>query len=323
MEKLFALQFIHTTEMAAIAAAREMGKGDKKLADGKAVEAMREELNKIEMRGRVVIGEGERDKAPMLFIGETLGQHKEAYKEIDIAVDPLENTNATANGTNNAISVLAASEKGGLLHAPDIYMDKLVVGKESAGKVHLDASVKENLKNVAKDLERDIQDLVVVILDRERNEEYIARIREAGARCKIIADGDLTGGITAMVRGAGVHVLMGIGAAPEGVLTAAAARCLGGEMQGRFWLKDKEEKERLTKMGIKDHRKIFKTEELAQGENIIFSATGVTNGDLLSGVRFFGGGARTHTLITSTQSQKIRFIDTTHVFDSKEITFRL
>lgn len=324
MEHTFALRLSHATEVGAIAAARAMGFGDKKLADKYAVRAMRKYLNSVEFSGRVVIGEGERDKAPMLYIGEKLGRRTPGKPEVslDIAVDPLENTNATARGLWNAISVLAASETGGLFHAPDMYMNKLVVGKEARGKVDLDAPVKKNLSTIAKALDREISDLVVVVLDRDRHEKLIADIRETGARIKLITDGDLSGGIAAVVRGTGVHVLMGIGSAPEGVMTAAAVCVLGGEMQGRFWPKDVDEEKRLRKMGG-DPDKIYTERELASGKNIIFVATGVTDGDLLRGVRFFGGGARTQTMILSTQSGKIRFLDTTHVTEKDEFTFRL
>jgi len=320
MEYSLALQLSHATEVGAIAAARAAGFGDKKGADGAAVKAMRKYLNGVDFRGKVVIGEGERDKAPMLYIGEKLGTSK--GKAVDIAVDPLENTNATAALGPRAIAVLAASERGGLFHAPDMYMEKLVVGPDAAGKVHLDETPKKNLKAVAKALDRDIRDLVIMFLDRERNEELIAKVREAGARVKLALDGDLLPGVAACMRGTGVHGVMGIGAAPEGVMTAAAMVCLGGGMQGRFWPKNDDEAKRLKAMGG-SLRKIYSEKELASGKTIIFCATGVTNGDLLKGVRFFGGGARTHTLVMSTQTGKIRLVDTTHVFDKKEIDFHL
>jgi fructose-1,6-bisphosphatase II len=290
------------------------------MADREAVRAMRKFLNSVDFKGKVVIGEGERDKAPMLYIGEKLGTGK--GNAVDIAVDPLENTNATAALGPRAISVLAASEKGGLFHAPDMYMEKLVVGPEASGKVELDAPVKKNLAAIAKALERDVRDLVVVVLDRDRHEELITDIRKVGARVKLVPDGDLLPGIAACMRGSGVHALMGIGAAPEGVMTAAALRCIKGEMQARFWPKNKEEEKRLKKMGG-DPKKIYKENNLASGETIIFCATGVTDGDILQGVKFFGGGARTHTLVMSTQTGKIRFVDTTHVFDKKVIEYRL
>jgi fructose-1,6-bisphosphatase II len=320
MEYSLALQLSHATEVGAIAAARAAGFGDKKKADGEAVKAMRQFFKGVGFNGRVVIGEGERDKAPMLYIGEKLGTGKGLA--IDIAVDPLENTNATATLGPRAISVLAASERGGLFHAPDMYMEKLVVGPEAAGKVHLDAPPAKNLKAIAKSLDRDVRDLVVVVLDRERNEELVAGIRSTGARVKVVPDGDLMPGVAVSARGTGVHAVMGIGAAPEGVMTAAAIRCIKGEMQARFWPKNADEVKRLKKMGG-DPKRIYKENELASGKTVIFCATGVTNGDVLQGVRFFGGGARTHSLVMSTQTGKIRFIDTTHVFDKNEIEFRL
>lgn len=320
MEYSLALELSHATEVGAMAAARAAGFGDKKMADREAVRAMRKFLNGVDFKGKVVIGEGERDKAPMLYIGEKLGTGK--GNAVDIAVDPLENTNATAALGPRAISVLAASEKGGLFHAPDMYMEKLVVGPEASGKVELDAPVKKNLAAIAKALERDVRDLVVVVLDRDRHEELITDIRKVGARVKLVPDGDLLPGIAACMRGSGVHALMGIGAAPEGVMTAAALRCIKGEMQARFWPKNKEEEKRLKKMGG-DPKKIYKENNLASGETIIFCATGVTDGDILQGVNFFGGGARTHTLVMSTQTGKIRFVDTTHVFDKKVIEYRL
>ena len=320
MEKNLVLQLSHATEIAAIAAARAAGFGDKEKADDSAVKAMREFFNKIDFNGQVVIGEGEKDEAPMLHIGEKLGTGK--GEAIDIAVDPLENTNATASLGPRAITVLSASEKGGLFHAPDMYMNKLIVGPEAAGKVDIDAPVKKNLQILAKTLEREIKDLVIVVLDRDRHERLISDIREAGARVKLVPDGDLLPGIAVAMRGSGIHAVMGIGAAPEGVLTASGLRCLKGEIQARFWPKNKEEEERLIKMGG-DPEKVYKTEELAHGKNIIFCATGVTNGDLLKGVRFFGGGARTNSLIMDTISNKIRFVDTTHVFDKKQIEYEL
>lgn len=320
MEQTLALSLSHATEVGAIAAARAAGYGDKNGADDEAVKAIRSFLNEVEFSGRVVIGEGERDEAPMLFIGEKLGSGN--GKEVDIAVDPLENTNATANLGPRAISVLAASEKGGLFHAPDMYMEKLVVPPEAAGKVSLDDPVKKTLKTLAKVLDRDIDDLTITVLDRDRHEELIADIREAGARVKLIPDGDLFPGIAACMRGTGIHAVMGIGAAPEGVMTAAALRCIKGEMQARFWPKNKEEETRLKKMGGQLNR-IYTHEDLASGKNIIFCATGVTNGDILKGVRFFGDGARTHSLVMTNQSNKIRFIDTTHVFDKETIEYRI
>jgi len=320
MENNLALQLSHATEIAAIAAARAAGFGDKKRADRAAVKKMRKYFNKVDFKGKVVIGEGERDKAPMLYIGEKLGTGK--GRAVDIAVDPLENTNATAALGPRAIAVLAGAERDGLFHAPDMYMNKLIVGPDAAGKVDIDAPVKKNLASIAKSLDRDIKDLVIVVLDRPRHEELISDIRKAGARVKLIPDGDLLPGIAVAMRGSGVHAVMGIGAAPEGVMSSAGIQCLKGEMQARFWPKNKDEEKRLKKMGG-SAKKVYTQDDLASGKKIIFCATGVTNGDLLKGVRFFGAGARTHTLVMTTISDKIRFIDTTHVFDKSEIEYRI
>jgi fructose-1,6-bisphosphatase class II len=313
MESSLEIGFLRASEKAAIAAARTMGYGKRKYSDQVAVEAMREELNKLKMRGSVVIGEGERDKAPMLYVGEPLGRgwtEGEIYPEVDIAVDPLEGTNLCATGAANSIAVIAASEKHGLLNAPDIYMDKLVVGPTAASAVNLDASVEENLNRMAEAFQRDVDELTIVVLDRERHHDLIAQIREAGARIKLITDGDLSAGIAAAVRGTGVHAAMGIGGAPEGVLTAAAMRCLGGRMQGKLKPLEKWQEDRLKAMGFKDDNKIYDTSELAAGNDILFCASGVTDGDLLRGVRFFGGGIRVSSLFMSLKSNVIRFVDT-------------
>ena len=313
MESSLEVGFLRAAEKAAIAAARTMGYGKRKYSDQVAVEAMREELNKLKMRGSVVIGEGERDKAPMLYVGEPLGRgwtEGEIYPEVDIAVDPLEGTNLCATGSANSIAVIAASEKGGLLNAPDIYMDKIVVGPTAAGAVSLNASVEENLNRLAEAFQRDVDELTIVVLDRERHHDLIAQIRDAGARIKLITDGDLSAGIAAAVRGTGIHAAMGIGGAPEGVLTAAAMRCLGGSMQGKLKPLEKWQEDRLRSMGFKDDDKVYDTAELAAGNDIIFCATGVTDGDLLRGVRFFGGGIRVSSLFMSLKSNVIRFVDT-------------
>src|SRR6478609_1771197 len=255
MESSIELGFMRVTEKAAIAAARTMGYGKRKYSDQVAVESMREELNRLKMRGTVVISEGERDKAPMLYVGEPLGRgwtEGEIYPEIDIAVDPLEGTNLCATGAAGAIAVLAASEKGGLLHAPDLYMEKIVVGPSCKGAVDLDAPVSDNLKSIAKRLDRDVEDLVIIVLDRPRHEKLIADIRKAGARIRLIGDGDLSAGISAAVIGTGVHAVMGSGGAPEGVITAAAIRCLNGYMLGRLVIDKPELEERIARMGIKD-----------------------------------------------------------------------
>ncbi len=326
------LDFLRVAEAAAIESARTMGQGERKHSDHVAVEAMREVMDSVPMRGRIVIGEGERDEAPMLYIGEELGgkdfpdEVRASFPEIDIAVDPLEGTNLCAVGANNAIAVLAAAERGGLLNAPDIYMDKIVVGPSCKGAVDIEAPVKFNLKAIAKSLRRDIDDLTIIVLDRPRHKQLVQEIRGAGARIRLITDGDLSAGISAAVAGTNIHGLMGIGGAPEGVLTAAAMKCLNGEIQAKLVMdperlgvdKSKvppieEVLERLRSMGIEDPEKVYNTNDLAPGEKIIFAATGVTDGSLLTGVRFFGDGNRTHSLVMSTESRNIRFVDTVHI----------
>ncbi|MEE9562286.1 MAG: class II fructose-bisphosphatase [Thermoanaerobaculia bacterium] len=314
VDRVLEQAFIRVTEEAALAAAQTMGLGDRTESDRVAVEAMRTELGTMEISGRVVIGEGERDEAPMLFVGEEVGSAigRQGALEVDIAVDPLEGTNLCATGAAGAIAVLAAAERGGLLHAPDIYMDKLVVGPTARGKVHIDAPVAENLRRIADALDRDIADITVVVLERERHQQLITDIRSAGARIRLIGDGDLSAGITAAVRGTGVHAVMGIGGAPEGVLTAAAMRCLGGEIQARLTPLNEAQKQRALALDISDFDRIYSTKDLAPGDQILFSSTGVTDGQLLTGVRFFGGGHRTSTLFMSLPRKLIRFVDTIH-----------
>jgi fructose-1,6-bisphosphatase class II len=315
------LEFVRVVERAAIAAARTMGQGDRKYADQVAVEAMRKEMETVDINGTIVIGEGERDEAPMLYIGEKVGRG-EGSQPVDIAVDPLEGTNLCATGAPNAIAVLAAAEKGGLLNAPDIYMEKLVVGPSSKGKVDINAPVEDNLKAIAKALDREVHDLVVIVLDRPRHERLIAEIRRAGARIRLISDGDLSAGITAALVGTGVHAVMGIGGAPEGVLTAAAMRCLNGEIQAKLVMTKSADTERLKRMGISDLSRVYRTEELAPGRYVIFAAAGVTDGTLLKGVRFFGEGTRTHCLVMTTQPHQVRFIDTIHAKDAPGVKLR-
>jgi fructose-1,6-bisphosphatase II len=316
MEDKLSLEFLRVVEQAAIASAHTMGLGDRHKADAVAVEAMRREMDTVGMDGTIVIGEGERDEAPMLFIGEKVGlaaEQKDSYPAVDIAVDPLEGTNLCATGEPNAITVLAASEKDGLLHAPDLYMEKIVVGPTCRGAVELDAPVKDNLKAIARRLDRLVEDLVVIVLDRPRHQKLISDIRDAGSRIRLIGDGDLSAGIAAAVLGSGVHAVMGTGGAPEGVLTAAALKCLNGEIIARLVITKPEQQERLAKMGVTDLRKIYKTEELAPGKKIIFACTGVTEGNLLRGVRFFGEGVRTHSLVLTYDHRQIRFIDSVHL----------
>jgi fructose-1,6-bisphosphatase II len=316
MEKLLSVEAVAATEAGAIAAARLMGRGDRDGADNAAVEAMRRAMEEAEISGTIVIGEGERDEAPMLYIGESVG-NPEAAVSVDIAVDPLEGTNLVATGSANATAVLAASEPGGLMHAPDTYMEKLIVGPQVKGHVSINDPVEVTIRTIAERLGRGPWDITVVILDRPRHEQLIADVRATGARIKLISDGDLTAGISVAVSGTGVHAVMGIGGAPEGVLTAAALKCLGGEIQGRFRWRSDEERERARTMGVNvdDEDGIYFTDDLASGQNVVFSATGVTDGELLRGVRFFGGGARTHSLVMNYERGVVRFIDTVHTFD--------
>jgi fructose-1,6-bisphosphatase II len=325
MEGELSLEFVRVVEEAAIEAARTMGRGDRHLADQAAVQAMRHVLDTVPMAGKVVIGEGERDEAPMLYIGEKVGlkkEYSETVPEIDIAVDPLEGTNLCATGAAGAIAVLAASEHGGLLHAPDCYMEKIVVGPSAKGAVDLDAPVKDNLRAIARRLEREVEDLVVVVLDRPRHEKLIADIREAGARIRLIGDGDLSAGINAAVGGTGVHAVMGTGGAPEGVLTAAALRCLNGEILGRLVIKDQQQAERIKSMGITDPQRIYGTADLAPGKEIVFAATGVTEGSLLKGVRFFGHGIRIQSLVMTLSSRQVRFIDSVYLSRRADVKVR-
>src|SRR5437773_9698545 len=319
VEQLLALEMVRVTEAAAIASARFMGRGDRMEADREATEAMRRTMDEIDMWGTIVIGEGERDKAPMLYIGEQVGRRDESdrrsVQEIDIAVDPLEGTNLVAHGQANAITVIAASERGGLVNAPDTYMEKLCVGPVAAGRVDIRLSPTENLQRIASALGRGVSDITVIILDRPRHEELIGEVRTTGARIKLISDGDLSAAISCAVSGTGVHAVMGIGGAPEGVITAAALRCLGGEIQARFRFRNDAERERASRMGAADVDIVDTTEAVASGENLSFAATGVTAGDLLQGVRFFGGGARTHSLVMAYQTKQVRFVDTVHMFD--------
>ncbi len=337
MENTLGLEIIEVVEQAAIASAKWMGKGEKNTADHVAVEAMRERMNKIHMRGRIVIGEGERDDAPMLYIGEEVGicTREDAGQycnpnellEIDIAVDPCEGTNLVAYGQPGSMAVLAISEKGGLFAAPDFYMKKLAAPPVAKGHVDINKSATENLKILSDCLDRSISELVVVVMKRERHNELIKEIREAGARVRLISDGDVSEAISCAFAGTNTHALMGIGAAPEGVISAAAMRCLGGHFQGQLVYdpavvktgligESKEGNiERLQSMGINEPDKAYNAEELASGETVLFAACGITPGTLMNGVRLFHGGARTQSLVISSQSKTARFVDTVHMFD--------
>ena len=314
------MELVRITEAAAIASAHWLGHGDNHRADASAVEAMRRAMDEVSFNGTIVIGEGERDEAPMLYIGEKVGRGD--GPEVHIAVDPLEGTNLVAKARPNAIAVMAVSEPGGLLHAPDTYMDKLVVGPPAKGKVDLDRPVKENLKIIADSLGRQVADLAIVILDRPRHETLIREVRDAGARIHLIEDGDVIGALSVAVGGTGLHAVMGIGGAPEGVLTAAAMRCLNGEIFGRLVVNTPEHEARCRAMGIRDVRRVYRSADLASGDNIIFAATGVTDGTLMKGVRFFGDGTRTSSLIMQSRPARIRFIDTIHVQQSGMVKVR-
>ena len=325
------LEFLRVVEQAAIACAHTMGQGDRHRSDHVAVEAMRRVMDRVPIDGTIVIGEGERDEAPMLYIGEKVGMpHAKGaeasqardYAAVDIAVDPLEGTNLCATGAPNAIAVLAASDKGGLLHAPDLYMEKLVVGPSSKDAVSLDAPVDQNLRAIARCLDRQVEDLVVVVLDRPRHEQLMSDIRATGARIRLIGDGDLSAGIAAAVVGSGVHAVMGTGGAPEGVLCAAAMRCLNGEILARLVVSKPEHEERCRAMGITDFQRIYRATDLAPGNEIIFAATGVTDGSLMRGVRFFGDGTRTSSVIMQNAPHRIRFIDSIHVDTGGDVKIR-
>ncbi|MDX2216479.1 MAG: class II fructose-bisphosphatase [Oculatellaceae cyanobacterium bins.114] len=345
MESTLGLEIIEVVEQAAIASARLMGKGDKNEADRVAVEAMRERMNKIYMRGRIVIGEGERDDAPMLYIGEEVGIctqpdakdycNPDELIEIDIAVDPCEGTNLCAYGQPGSMAVLAISEKGGLFAAPDFYMNKLAAPPAAKGKVDIRKTPTENLKILAECLDRSINELVVVVMKRDRHNDLIKEIREAGARVRLISDGDVAEAISCAFAGTNTHALMGIGAAPEGVISAAALRCLGGHFQGQLIYdpavvktgligESKEANiERLQSMGITELDRVYEAEELASGETVLFAGCGITPGTLMEGVRFFHGGARTQSLVISNQSKTARFVDTIHLLDGQSKALQL
>jgi fructose-1,6-bisphosphatase II len=325
MDSDLSLEFLRVVEQAAIACAHTMGQGDRHNSDHVAVEAMREVMDTVPIDGTIVIGEGERDEAPMLYIGEKVGRANSKqgngsgrYEAVDIAVDPLEGTNLCATGAPNAIAVMAAATQGGLLHAPDLYMEKLVVGPSSKDAVSLDASVEDNMKAIASCLKRSVKDLVIVVLDRERHTKLIDDIRRTGARIRLIGDGDLSAGISAAVVGSGVHAVMGTGGAPEGVLCAAAMRCLNGEIFARLVVRTPDDEKRCQQMGITDITRIYRSKDLAPGKSIIFAATGVTDGTLMRGVRFFGDGIRTHSVIMQNDPHRIRFIDSIHVSTDRD-----
>jgi len=316
MDRNLALEVVRVTEMAAIAAARLMGRGSKNESDQAAVDAMRRAFDALNIDGTVVIGEGERDEAPMLYIGEKVGRRMDGSPQVDIALDPLEGTNLCAYGRPGAISVVAIASRGNLLNAPDTYMEKLAVGPKARGAIDLSKSPTENLRKIAEKMHRYVEDLVVIILDRPRHEELIKEVRAAGARIRLIEDGDVAGAIATCFEETGIDVLMGIGGAPEGVIAAAALKSVGGDMQGRLKPRNAGEIERSKKMGISDINRIYTVEELAKGE-VMFAATGVTSGDFLKGVRFFSGGAETHSVVMRSKTGTVRYIQSTHKFDKK------
>lgn len=317
MERELALEFVRVTEAAALAAGRWMGRGQKEAADGAAVDAMRTMLDSVNIRGTIVIGEGERDEAPMLYIGEQVGCATAPC--VDIAVDPLEGTNLVAKGLPNSIAVLAVAESGRLLHAPDIYMHKIAVGPAAVGCIDIDAPIEDNLRAIAKATDRLVNDLTVVVLDRPRHAEMIREIRQTGARIKLITDGDVAPAVAAAIPDSGVDMLLGIGGAPEGVLAAAALKCLGGEMQARFWPENEEQTARAEAMGVRDIRAVLTHEDLVHGNDVIFAATGITDGDLLRGVRYQGIQARTHSLVMRSKTGTVRFIEAIHRLDLKPV----
>ena len=316
MDRNLAMEFVRVTEAAAIAAARWVGKGDKEGADQAATSLMRKHFNSLDIDGTVVIGEGERDDAPMLFIGEKVGNKK--GMKVDIAVDPLEGTNPTAFGGNNSITVLAAAPAGKLLRAPDTYMDKIAVGPKAKGVIDLDASPKKNICAVAKKLGKNVEDMTVIIMDRDRHKELIEEVRKVGARIRLIGDGDVSGAIAPSIDDSGIDMLLGIGAAPEGVLAAAALKTFGGEIQGRLKFRNDDERERAKKMGfLKDLDQKLMMDDMVKGDRAMFAATGVTSGEMLEGVRFTSNGATTQSIVLRALTGTRRFIETHHDFKKK------
>lgn len=317
MDRNLALEFVRITEAAALASARFMGRGDEKAADQAAVDAMRRAFDTVNIDGTVVIGEGERDEAPMLYIGERVGRRGPEAPLIDIALDPLEGTTICSKGGVGAISVIAVAERGNFLHAPDTYMDKIACGPLARGKISLDKAPEENIKIVAQSLSKPIEDVTVVILDRPRHEELIARVRKTGARIRLIGDGDVSAGIAPCWEETGIDLLLGTGGAPEGVITAAALKCLGGDFQGRLKWRSNEERERALKMGIQEPDKVYQLEELARG-SVMFCATGVTDGPLLRGVHTLPGNrASTSSIVMRSKTGTVRRIEAEHNFNLK------
>lgn len=320
MNRELSMEFVRVTEAAAIACGHSVGRGDKNGADQLAVDAMRKMFDTVNINGTVVIGEGEMDEAPMLYIGEKVGC---GGPEVDIAVDPVEGTNLVAKGQPGAIAVIAIAPKGCLLHAPDMYMDKIAVGPRARGCIDIDASVKENLERVAKALERSIRDLTVVVLDRERHQGIIDDVRSAGARIQLITDGDVNPIVNAGIEGTGVHMYIGKGGAPEGVLAAAALKCLGGDFQARLCPEDDEQVARCLKMGIGDINRVLTLDDMVKGDDCMFTSTAITDCNLLKGLNYFGNGVRTHTISMRYLTGTVRFVDAVHSFDRKNLEIKL
>ena len=320
MNRELSMEFVRVTEAAAIASGRDVGRGDKNAIDQLAVDAMRKMFDTVNISGTVVIGEGEMDEAPMLYIGEHVGA---GGPEVDIAVDPVEGTNLVAKGQLGAIAVIAIAPKGCLLHAPDMYMDKIAVGPRAKGCINIDDPVSVNLQRVAKALDRKINDLTVVALDRPRHRKIIEEVRAAGARIRLISDGDVDPIINAGIEGTGIHMYIGRGGAPEGVLAATGLKCLGGDMQARLVPENDEQIERCHKMGIADTRQVLTIDDMVKGDDCMFTATGITNCDMLHGVRYFGNGCRTHTISMRYATGTVRFIDAVHTFNRSDINIKL
>ena len=312
MDRTLSLEFARVVEAAALRSGRLLGRGQKDAADGLAVDAMRQAFDSVRISGTVVIGEGEIDEAPMLYIGEHVGA---GGPEVDIAVDPIEGTNLIAKGQNGAIAVMAIAEKGGLLHAPDMYMEKLCVGPRGAGAIDITKSLTENIKNVAAKMERTVEEITLVMLDRERHQGLMKEAREIGARIMLISDGDVNPAMECCIEGSGVHMVVGTGGAPEGVLAAAALKCVGGDMQARLKPETDEEIRRCHEMGITDVNQVLTLDDLVRTDDVIFAATAITRGNLLNPIQYFPGGARTHTIVMRSKTGTVRFLDTVHMDD--------
>ena len=312
MDRTLSLEFARVVEAAALRSGRLLGRGQKDAADGLAVDAMRQAFDSVRISGTVVIGEGEIDEAPMLYIGEHVGA---GGPEVDIAVDPIEGTNLIAKGQNGAIAVMAIAEKGGLLHAPDMYMEKLCVGPRGAGAIDITKSLTENIKNIAAKMERSVEEITLVMLDRERHQGLMKEAREVGARIMLISDGDVNPAMECCIEGSGVHMVVGTGGAPEGVLAAAALKCVGGDMQARLKPETDEEIRRCHEMGITDVNQVLTLDDLVRTDDVIFAATAITRGNLLNPIQYFPGGARTHTIVMRSKTGTVRFLDTVHMDD--------